>query len=249
MIRSILTGAILALFAADATGEVTRVDVTRRAEVGTSGYEKIVGTIHFAIDPTHPDNRVIVGLDKAPRNAAGLVEFSADLYILQPRDASRSNGVALVDVVNRGRKTTLSGFSRGGTLDHATDADLGDGFLTRLGYTLVWVGWQFDVPRANSLMGLDPPRAMGVTTTVRAEFTPNDPNPNVTVTDLAGYPVAGDGSDAALTVRDGPLGKPEDIPRRHFDLNGNVLSMDGGFERGRTYQLSYRTANPPVAGV
>jgi hypothetical protein len=125
MIRSILACASVLLFAVDAAAEVTRVDVTRRAAVGISGYEKIVGTIHFAIDPQHPDNRVIVGLDKAPRSAAGLVEFSADLYILQPREWP-SNGVALVDVVDRGRKTALDGYSRGGTLDPATDADLGD---------------------------------------------------------------------------------------------------------------------------
>jgi hypothetical protein len=247
MIRSTLAAALLALFAVDATAEVTRVDL-RRADVGMTGYEKVVGTIHFAIDPKNKDNQVIVGLDKAPRNAAGLIEFSADLYILQPRDASRSNGVALVDVVNRGRKMTLTGYSRGGTLDPATEADLGDGFLTRLGYTLVWVGWQFDVQRANNLMGIDAPRAMGLTTTVRAEFTPNDRNPN-TVTDLVGYPVIGDGGDASLTVRDGPFGEPQDVPKGQFHLKGNVVSMDGGFEPGRTYQLSYRTQNPAIAGV
>ena len=248
MIRSTLTAVIVALFAVDATAEVTRVDV-RRADVGMSGYEKIVGTIYFAIDPKDPGNQVIVGLDKAPRNSAGLVEFSADLYILQPRDATRSNGVALVDVVNRGRKMTLTGYSRGGTLDPATEADLGDGFLTRQGYTLVWVGWQFDVRRGNNLMGIDVPRAAGVTVTARAEFTANDRNPDVTVADLVGYPVMGDGSDASLTVRDGPFGEPQDIPRARFQLKGSVVSMPGGFEPGRTYQISYRTQNPAIAGV
>ena len=249
MIRSTLTAVIVALFAVEATAEVTRVDVAKRADVGASGYEKIIGTIHFAIDPKDPGNQVIVGLDKAPRNASGKVEFAADLYILQPRDASRGNGVALVDVVNRGRKMTLNGYSRGGTLDPATEADLGDGFLTRLGYTLVWVGWQFDVQRGNNLMGIDVPRAAGVTVTARAEFTPNDRSPDVTVADLVGYPIMGDGSDASLTVRDGPFGEPQDIPRARFQLKGTVVSMPGGFEPGRTYQISYRTQNPAIAGV
>ena len=248
MIRSTLAAVLVAWFAVDATAEVTRVEV-RRADVGMTGYEKVVGTIHFAIDPKNKDNQAIVGLDKAPRNTAGLVEFSADLYILQPREASRSNGVAFIDVVNRGRKMTLNSFSRGGTLDPATEADLGDGFLTRQGYTLVWVGWQFDVARGNNLMGIDAPRAMGVTSTVRAEFTPNDRNPNQTVADLIGYPAVGDGSDASLTVRDGPFGEPQDISKGRFHLKGNVVSMDGGFEPGRTYQLSYRTQNPAIAGI
>ena len=248
MIRSTLTAVIVALFAVEATAEVTRVDVAKRADVGASGYEKIIGTIHFAIDPKDPGNQAIVGLDKAPRNPSGKVEFAADLYILQPRDASRGNGVALVDVVNRGRKMTLNGYSRGGTLDPATEADLGDGFLTRLGYTLVWVGWQFDVQRGNNLIGIDVPRAAGVTVTARAEFTPNDRNPDVTVADLVGYPIVGDGSDASLTVRDGPFGEPQDIPQDRFRLEGNGRG-DGpaASSPGRTYQLSYRTQNPAIA--
>jgi hypothetical protein len=248
MIRSTLIAAIVALVAVEATAEVTRVDV-KRAEVGMSGYEKIVGTIHFSIDPKDAANQAIVGLDKAPRNASGKVEFSADLYILQPRDAARSNGVALIDVVNRGRKMTLNQFSRGGTLDPATEADLGDGFLTKQGYTLVWVGWQFDVQRRNNLMGIEVPHAAGATGIARAEFTPNDRSPDVTVADLIGYPVAGDGSDASLTVRDGPFGEPQEVPRGRFRLKGNIVSMEGGFEPGRTYHISYKTPNPAVGGV
>ena len=59
--------------------EVTRVEITTRADVGLSGYEKIVGTIYFAVDPKAARNRVVADLDKAPVNAAGLVEFSSDL--------------------------------------------------------------------------------------------------------------------------------------------------------------------------
>ena len=58
--------------------EVVKVNVSTRAEVGTSGYEKIVGTIHFAINPLDPHNAIIVDLDKARANADRRVEFSAD---------------------------------------------------------------------------------------------------------------------------------------------------------------------------
>jgi hypothetical protein len=34
------------------------------------------------LDPKSPLNAVIVDLDKAPRNAHGMVEYSADFYIL-----------------------------------------------------------------------------------------------------------------------------------------------------------------------
>jgi hypothetical protein len=95
---------LLCVSASRATAEVTRVEVKTRADIGSSGFEKIVGTAHFAVDPKDPRNRVIADIDKAPVNAAGLVEFSSDLYIIRPKDASKSNGIALVDVLNRGRK-------------------------------------------------------------------------------------------------------------------------------------------------
>src|SRR4051812_17423029 len=134
----------LAFVAPRATAEVTRVEVKERAAIGASGYEKIVGIAHFAVDPKDPRNKVIADIDKAPVNAAGKVEFTADLYILRPIDPAKSNGIALVDVVNRGRKTVLTGFNRNAANDVVTEADLGDGFLTRQGYTIVAVGWEFD---------------------------------------------------------------------------------------------------------
>ena len=54
---------------------------------GAAGpYEKLVGKVDFALDPALPQNRGIVDLALAPRNARGLVEFSADFYLLKPVD-------------------------------------------------------------------------------------------------------------------------------------------------------------------
>jgi hypothetical protein len=232
-----------------AGADVTRIDVRTRADVGASGYEKIVGTLHFAIDPRNAHNAVIADLDKAPVNAAGRVEFSADVYVLRPKDPARSNGIAFIDVVNRGRKIILNGFNRGATNDPATDADLGDGFLMRRGYTLVWVGWQFDVRRHNGAMGIQVPAAQGVSAIVRAEFTPNERGPQ-TVTDLAAYsPVDGNAADTTLTVRDGPFGRADEVPRATWTLQGNTVTMTAGFVPGRTYALAYRARNLPVAGL
>jgi hypothetical protein len=249
MIRRAFATVVLGLLASSAGAEVTRVDVTRRVEVGASGYEKIIGTVHFALDPREAVNRVIVNLDRAPKSASGKVEFAADLYILQPRDATRSNGVGLVEVVNRGSKLALTGFNHDGTADPATEADLGDGFLMRQGYTLIWVGWQFDVRRQNNLMGIEVPRAPGTSGIVRAQFTYTS-RTDETLTDLAGYPPADiNGPDTKLTVRDGPFGEPRPVPRGHFTLKGNVLSLQDGFELGRTYELFYRTNDLPIDGV
>src|SRR5437773_12354658 len=94
--------AFVALFAACVTcsqAAVTRVDVTEK--VSFAGYERIAGKVYFAVDPKLPANQSIVDIDLAPRNAAGLVEFSADLLVLQPKDAAKSNGTAFVEIVNR----------------------------------------------------------------------------------------------------------------------------------------------------
>ncbi len=242
----------LLLAAPRANAEVTRVDITTRTDVGNSGYEKIVGIVHFDVDPKDPRNAVVVDLDKAPVNAAGHVEFSADLYILRPKDDAKSNGVAIVDVLNRGRKIALN-FNRAsgaGASDPKTAADLGDAFLMKQGYTIVWVGWEFDVRRQNGAMGIDAPVAKGVSGIVHGDFVPNNKNPEQSVGDLAGYtPSDPDGSDTSLTVRDGVFGHAEPIARGKWRLRANTVVMAAGFEPGRTYQLSYRVADPPVAGA
>jgi hypothetical protein len=78
--RSVFFLAILAHAA------VTRVEITQRADYqANANYEEITGKIYFAVDPNLPANKIIVDVDRAPRNAQGLVEFSADLYVLKPK--------------------------------------------------------------------------------------------------------------------------------------------------------------------
>ena len=57
------------------------------------------------------------------------------------------------------------------------------------------------------------------------------------------------GSDTALTVRDRLSDAPQTIARSQWRLTDDVVSLDGGFEPGRVYEISYRVANPPVAGL
>ncbi len=229
---------------------MTRVEVTTRAPLGQTGYEKIVGIAHFAVDPRDPRNAVIADIDKAPVNAAGKVEFSGDICILRPLNDAAANGIALVDVVNRGRKTIVTTFDSRAQADPAADADLGDAFLTRQGYTLVFVAWEFDVRRSATSMGLEVPGAPNATGLVRGVLIPNDANPEQTVTDLGGYqPAQPDAADTTLVVHDGPFGKVETIARNRFTLKGNTITLTGGFTPGRTYELSYRPQSYPVSGL
>lgn len=250
----VLAALALFLLAALTRAEVTRFEEKSRADVGTSGYEKITGTLHFAVAPDHPRNRVIADLALAPVNAAGLVEFSADFYALRPKNPAASNGAALVEVSNRGGKGLLSGFNRGGKTDPLTETDFGDAFLLRQGFTLVWVGWEFDVPPTPGLLRIRVPVATDhgktITGRVSATFIVDAPTTTFTVTDLAAYAPADPAADATLTVRASRTsGTWTSLPRDQWALRDNVLTLASGLSPGRTYQLSYTSAHPPIAGL
>src|SRR5215471_17354295 len=229
----LLAAAVTIWWHSSAQAEVTRIEIASRTDVlsgkpfGAAGtYEKIVGKVFFALDPKLPANQLVVDLDKAPRDADGRVAFSADLYALVPKESAQGNGVALFDVANRGRKNMLRNFNLAPqTVDPTTEAEFGDGFLLRRGYTLVWVGWQFDVPKGRGLVGLDAPPVIDqgrpVTGRVTTQFVPSAADPTYALDDFllryadtTRYPPVDPASAAnSLTVRDGFLGEPRAILR------------------------------------
>jgi uncharacterized protein (TIGR03437 family) len=154
-----------------AEARVTRIQITSRepfangTEYGTAGaYEKIRGTAFFEVDPADNRNKVVFDLENTPRNARGMVEFSADMYILKPVDMSKSNGALFVDVPNRGNKTVLGFFNDAPPAANAnnptTALDAGNGFLFRQGYTLIWVGWSSGIIAGGDRLSAQFPIAM-----------------------------------------------------------------------------------------
>ncbi|MBI5819804.1 MAG: hypothetical protein HZA88_12540 [Verrucomicrobia bacterium] len=221
-----------------ASAKVVRVEITERSDLGATGYEQIVGRLHFEIDPAHPRNRIIADADLAPTNPAGRVAFSSDLRILKPKDAGRSNGAAWVEIPNRGGKSGLSTFA------------------SKHGFTIMQVGWEFDVPAQAGKIRIQVPAAKQkdgkpVRGVVRATFTPEKRVEQLKLGDLAEYPpVDAAGPDSRLIVRTAtafPNGK--ELPRSQWRLEGLRVTLDGGFEAGKTYEISYLAENPPVAGL
>src|SRR5262249_10057860 len=147
---------------------VTRLEITSRrpyadgATFGEAGaYERLDGVLHYAVDPAHPANRLIVDLDRAPRDPEGRVHFSGDFCLLQPADPGRGNRRLLVEVPNRGRKLVPRQFNRATSEPVPPERiDPGDGFLMRRGWSVAWIGWQWDVLRSPALMGLEAPPAL-----------------------------------------------------------------------------------------
>jgi hypothetical protein len=237
-----------------------------RAFGGVGPYEKLAGTIHFSFDVGNPANRQIVDLDKAPRNAAGRVEARANFVVLRPKQPHPS-GVALLEVSNRGGKAAL-GYLNYGT--YATNptlaADFGDGLLMRLGLTVVWVGWQFDVPRVPGLLRLSAPVATDngapISGLVRSDWTVDR---TVTTLPLAHRdhvpyePTESRDADAVLTVRDGRLSPRRVVPRDEWRFaresaqgplpDREHVFMASGFQAGKIYELVYVSEGPVVVGL
>ena len=271
------TGVALGLLfvtAAPATAEVVRVVIDRREPVlggqafGAAGaYEKIVGRVFFEFDPRSPANAAIVDLHLAPLNGAGKVEAWADVVVLQPANPSKRRGVAWLEVSNRGGKASLRYFNRApsAAADPSAAEDFGDGLLLRQGLTVIWVGWQWDVPEREGLLRLHVPAARAgggpVTGLVRADWTVDEATP---VLDLghrghrAYPPLDPAGPENVLTVRSGRLAPREVVPRERWrfvagrgggDGRPTWIELEGGFEAGRIYEIVYRAAEPRIVGL
>jgi hypothetical protein len=264
--RTAIFAATCLLFGTSGYAEVTRVTITSREIVAggqsfgaTGQYEKLRGTIEFALNPTDRHNARIVDLEHAPRDKDGRVHFTSDLYVIRPVEADRGNGVLFFEISNRGRKGLLGRFNRAAASnDPTTTADFGDGFLLREGYTLVWVGWEFDV--GSGLLRAEAPPAMPggrpLVAPLVVPFVVDAPAATAALTsDAPRYPPADTRSTTdSLTVRDRFWDRAVVVPRERWRFvegagGTPTLSLDGGFEPGRIYEVTYRANGAVVAGV
>jgi hypothetical protein len=239
--------------------ESERSDVLDGVSFGAAGpYERIVGEAFFRVDPSLPANKIIRDIQFAPRAEDGMVEFSASIYVLKPRDPAKGNGTVLFEVSNRGGKAMLSMFNRGrGSRDPKLAEEFGDRMLLEQGFTLVWLGWQFDVPNRPDLIKAHVPIARDgqkpITGLVRAEYVPDHKVVSFMLSDREheAYRVL-DPSDPhiQLTVRDRRDGERRAIARSQWTFpDPTHISMASGFQPGRIYEVVYTAADPPIAGL
>lgn len=244
---------------------VVDVKIRRRATL-TGSYARTDGALTFAVDPGNPANASIVDLEYAPVDAAGRVRFESDFTLVTPTDAGQRNDRLIVEVVNRGRRRTIPFFNRAPAPPIDSDAiPVGDGFLLRHGYSVLSVGWQWDVHRSAALLGLDAPEiridGQPVTGQCCVEIRPNAPETTRLLANREHrpYPAANlDDTEALLTVRDWEDGPDTVIPRNQWRFaretaDGVVPSAEyvylaSGFEPGRIYNCIYTAARPVVVG-
>lgn len=234
----------------------------RFAQVGS--YEKVTGRYYGELDPNDPLNAVIVNIDKAPRNARGMVEYSAEFYILRPKKLENGNNTTLIDFANRGEKLILAQYNYRFPLtnDPANATDLGDAFLMREGFSMAWSGYLSDVTKSKEepeTETIDLPVATNADGSAIEGLVWDqccydkwamDPSSRKSRMKLS-FPIARmNKREAKLLVRERRDDKPVEMKNWEFDGNQAIRLTDGTrFKRGLIYQFVYRTKNPKVAGI
>lgn len=269
MRAAILASVVIAALATGARAEVERVEILARepfadgAVFGLAGaYEMIRGRLHYAVDPTLPENAIIVDLDRAPRDPRGRVGFSGDFTILRPAEAGQDRRIMVVEAPDHGLAVALQVFNNArGDNPNAP----GSGFLFRQGITLVAVGWDWTA-RGPGRLGFQAPIAVSgegpLTGTIAREFRVDRPTQVVALADpgVETYlPRDANEATAQLTVRASTEAPRVTIPRtrwRFARVEGGAPVTDAaavlltdGFQPGRLYEVTYTARDPRVGGL
>ena len=223
----------------------------------TQPYEKLTGHFYGELDPKHPLNAVVTDLEFAPRNARGMVEYSATFTILKPTDMAKASGVLVYQVPNRGR----AGIE-------------GPGYFADFrahGHVLVASGWQADLTPGAGVEIMTVPVARNhdgssITGPVMARIA-DAPAGATTQSIIRGRmtgtatPASFDTSKASLTRRtseDGsrvPIKSSDwafaDCSKTPFpgEPNDAKLCLKGGFDPAYLYEVTYVAKDPPVHGI
>ncbi|MDR3532680.1 MAG: alpha/beta hydrolase domain-containing protein [Rhodopila sp.] len=213
------------------------------ATFGSVGaYERIDGVATGALDPAHPRNRGIALLDQEPRNGAGLVEYRSDFVLLRPIDAAKGNGRLLYEVNNRGRIMLFANLCAGAVGNQPSAEDLGNALPLRLGFSLLWTGWDPGAPKATGL-SLDVPVVEGVTRNIREEFV-SGTRLGVHEAFKLTYEATG---PASVTVRRTQTAPRTAVPSQMAD-NRTVRPL-AAIEVGSIYEVRYQATKPRVLGI
>jgi hypothetical protein len=245
--------------AGDAAAKVVKFEVVRIepafegrvfGSVGT--YDRIIARATVALAPDDPRNAIIVDLDRAPRNAQGLVEATSEVEILRPSNAANGNRRLLYDVVNRGTQRAIAYFNDAPAgNDFSKAAAAGNGFLMNRGYIVVISGWQGDLAARSAWKTISVPAVPNVTGLSREEYI-FDHTRNPAVAALT-YPAADlDPSEARLTVRQretDPRVTPADLSFTFDGPDKVSIKRPAGFDAGAIYELIYLAKDPKVMGM
>jgi Alpha/beta hydrolase domain len=256
--------------AADAQARITKIVVDARqspafdgASFGIAGqYEVLSGRAFGELDPSDPHNAIIQDIKLAPRNAHGMVEYTASFQLTKPIDMSRSSRLLWHDVPNRGGRITISPIERASGdigLSSGWQGDASGRTVPRPDndYVIVPVAANPDgSPIAGRVMG----RILNVSgANSRPMFVHTNPLPY--------RPATLDTRQAMLTTHasesiDGAIGAAAEIAPADWAFakcsadkpfpgtpDPTEICLRQGFDPKLLYQVVFTAQNPPVLGI
>jgi hypothetical protein len=259
--RAIMLIAATVIFASPCAAKIVKFEILKVESPAFEGrtfgavgtYDRIVARATIAVAPDDINNKIIVDLDRAPRNAQGQVEAVTDVEILRPTVAANGNRTLFYEALNRGSKLGLALFNDipAVTNDLVKAADAGNGFLMNHGYTVVWSGWQGDIVPGGGRMTFSPPVAPGVTGLAREDFI-FDHTDNPAIGTLS-YPAAElDAANAKISVREreaDPRTTPAGLGVAFESPTKISIKRPEGFDAGAIYEFIYIAKDPKVMGL
>ena len=139
LVPTVTVAAALPLVAAAAITEFAIKSTQPYGDFANGKFVRIEAEALGELSPAEP----IPGLDKAPRNARGLVEYRTPVTLIIPEAPRTGNGNLLVDVPNRGRPITHGLYNSPRARPLAVGSlDQGNGFLQNRGWSVAVVQWE-----------------------------------------------------------------------------------------------------------
>jgi len=222
-----------------------RIVIDQRHTTGNS--ETLTGRFFGELDPKDPHNTIIQDIQLAPRNARGMVEYSATFAMNKPADMAKASGVLFYNVTNRGN---------GGPTDWPE------------GHVSVVSGWQGDIIRRPTSQTIDVPVAKNpdgspLTGPVSARFIDMRPGTNtLPLTNLTYQrPLTLDTAKATLNRRASDKGPNVPIPSADWAFadctkvpfpgtpDPTKICVRSGFDPAYLYEVSYTAKDPLVLGI
>jgi Alpha/beta hydrolase domain len=266
----VAAASLLALLASGAQARVTKIVVENKvspafdgASFGTAGqYETLAGRAFGELDPNDPKNAVIQDIKLAPRNAKGMVEYTATFQLVKPVDMTKASHLMWHDVPNRGGRLTIVPAERA-----TGDIGLSSGWQgDAAGRTVPGPGNDYVVvPVAKNADG------SSITGRVMVRMTNasgKNSHPMIVYTNPMPYkPATLDTKEASLTTHasetiDGVIGATAEIAPGDWAFakcsadnpfpgtpDSTQVCLKNGFDPNLLYQLVFTAKDPPVLGI
>ena len=163
----------------------------------------------------------------------------------------------------RSRETILEYLNRGNrTAKHGTEEFVGDDFLLKQGVTLVWLGWQQDLPEGLNLLRMSGPVIESLSSLVYGDAVVTAKSSEISLGDRLSIPYAVSdmkSPQAWLSVAASRTAPEQLVPRDQWSFarmrDGTLtdsplhIHLKGGFEPGAYYRFAYPVKGSLIAGL